>query len=362
MTATINERLRVAAICLLAATLSGALPSLGETASDPAGFYKLTFLGNSDSIVSLPFSRPPASVVVVDSVSGNSVQVLGSPGWTPNQFVYAAGAQSNNYYLRFDSGAKEGAYCPITANGTNSLTLNLGSDTLTGVSFGDRCSVVPYWTFGTVFPNGKGVNIASSALSSHPTDVLIPNYAGNGINLSAAATYYFLSNATTAAAWRRVTPATTNSNDEILQPNAYLIVRNRLATNTTYVSLGQVMLAKIAVPLRVNPSSKQDNLLAITRPVSVSLNDSGLLASGAITPSTSALSPTDLLITFDNATTNFNKSAAATYFYFNSGWRKVTAPLTINFGTSNIFTPGSGFVVRKASGSTAPVWTHSATY
>jgi len=333
-----------------------------ESASDPAGFYKLTFLGNSDTIVSLPFSRPPKASGMVDSVAENKVLARGTLNWISNQFVYASGLQSNTYYIRFESGTKEGSYYPITSNDTNNLTLDLGSDTLGGVAQRDLFSIVPYWTLGTVFPNGKGVFTSTSTLT-HKTEVLIPNYTGSGINLSAGATYFYFTNTTAGfAAWRLFGSASTNRNDDILQPNVYLIVRHKIATNTTFTSLGGVILAKIEIPLNISSSTKQDNVVALTRSVPVSLDDSGLVASGAFTPSTSSLAHKDELLTFDNTTTNFNKSAAGLYYYSNSGWRKFGTPATVSFGASNVFVPGTGFIIRKATGASAPVWVNPPTY
>jgi len=333
-----------------------------ESASDPAGFYKLTFLGNSDTIVSLPFSRPPAASGMVDSVADNKVLARGTLNWISNQFVYASGLQSNTYYIRFESGTKEGRYYPITSNETNNLTLDLASDTLGGVAQRDLFSIVPYWTLGTVFPNGKGV-IASTSTITHKTEVLIPNYTGTCINLTAAAIYYFLTNANTgAAAWRMVGPSSSSRNDDIVQPNVYLIVRHKVAANTVYTSIGSAVLTRITIPLKVNLTDKQDNILALTRPVPVSLDNSGLISSGAFTPSTSSISHKDELITFDNTTTNLNRSASAIYYYLNSAWRRAGIASTINVGTSNVFVPGAGFIIRKSTGTIFPLWSNNPSY
>ena len=77
-----------------------------ETASTPAGFFKVTCLGNSDTIVSIPFTRPEAAFALVQSIAGSVVTVSGTPDWLVDQFVYASGTQSNTYYLRFTSGGK----------------------------------------------------------------------------------------------------------------------------------------------------------------------------------------------------------------------------------------------------------------
>ena len=172
-----------------------AIDAGAEPASAPAGFYKLDLLGNSDTIVSIPFTRPEAAFALVQSIAGSVVTVSGAPGWSVDQFVYASGTQSNTYYLRFLSSAKEGGYYPIIANDTNSLAVSLGGDDISSVTNGTRLAIIPYWTLGSAFPGGKG-SIPSASAFIRKTEVLIPDVNGVGVNLSPVATYYFLTNAT----------------------------------------------------------------------------------------------------------------------------------------------------------------------
>jgi uncharacterized protein (TIGR02597 family) len=334
-----------------------------EVASGIFGYQNLTLLGNSDTIVALPFARLPAATVNASSFASNVITVQGTPGWTASQFVYASGTQSNTYYVRIESGALEGKYFDITANTTNTLTLNLNGGALTGLAANDQASVIPYWTYGTVFANGNGIHPSISSLS-RKTEVFVPNFAGLGKNLSSTATYYYFSNTTdSTTAWRRTTTGTTNLNDDIIQPNSYLTIRHNVATNTTFTSFGDVILTKITFPLRGNTTNQQDNAIGLTRPIQVSLNDSGL-TNGGFAVTVSALSRKDELYVFDNTTTNKNRSSAATYYYLsNSGWRKTTGSSSIDYGTSNILTPGAGFYIRRAiTTNVAPYWTNSPTY
>jgi uncharacterized protein (TIGR02597 family) len=78
--------------------------------------------------------------------------------------------------------------------------------------------------------------------------------------------------------------------------------------------------------------------------------------SGAFKPSLSSLSHADELLTFDNSVAAFNKSASATYFYYQNAWRKVGLPLSVDVGTSNVFQPGSGVVIRKQAGADSQIW------
>ncbi len=332
-----------------------------EVVSGIFGFNKLTLIGGSDTFVSLPFARLPDSTVLVSSTSSsNIIQVQGTPGWTNNQFVYAVGAQSNSYYVRIESGALEGRYFNVTSNTTNTLTVDLNGGSLAGLTFSNQVSVIPHWTLASVFGSeGNGI-VLSTSTTLRKTEVLVPSFNGTGINLSAATTYFYYTNAGSVN-WRRV-GASTNCNDDIIRPNGYLLIRHKAGPNTTFVSLGDVILTKVNIPLVVNASNKQDNFVSMPRPLDLSLNDSGLIASGAFVPSTSTTLRKDELLVFDNAATNVNKSAASTFFYFtgSSSWRKVG--LTNDYGTSNIFQPGSGFIIRKAASAVIPVWTNSPTY
>jgi len=120
-------------------------------------------------------------------------------------------------------------------------------------------------------------------------------------------------------------------------------------------------MAKLRSSLGVNPSVKRDNFLGLQRPNSFTLAASGLVSSGAFTASTSLLSRTDELYVYDNALVKQNKSASAIYFYWNNGWRKVGAGSAL-FDNTTVFTPGTGFIIRKKAGSTSPFWLNIPNY
>src|SRR6185503_7671702 len=103
-------------------------------------------------------------------------------------------------------------------------TLSLGDDDISSVTTGTRLSVIPYWTPATAFPGGRGV-IPSATLGTHATEILIPDFVGVGINLSAPTTYFLLTNATFPnGIWRKAGDAVSH-NDDVLLPDGYFIVR-----------------------------------------------------------------------------------------------------------------------------------------
>ena len=348
--------------------LFGLAPWVGAqttVTTDPVGFTKITCLGNSDTIVSLPLTRPAEFVGTIQSVSGNVITITGSTAWTPNQFVYVSGTQPKTYYALIGSGTtanpKEGAIYTITANGANTLTLNLNGDSISAVPAGTSVSVIPYWTLNTVFPaSDAGVSFTpSTSIFSLQTAILLPDTMSAGINLAPTKTYFFYNNA-----WRQFgQDASVDHGDDVLPPHSSFTIRNNGATSTTLACLGGVMMKKVMAPLATQTSTQQDNFTSIIRPIDVSLNNLGLISSGAFTASTSIFNLADELLVFDNTQTGINKSPSVTYFYYNGAWRKFGQDVTVDFGTDTI-PAGSGFIIRKAStpqGSTV-FWINDKTY
>jgi uncharacterized protein (TIGR02597 family) len=122
-----------------------------------------------------------------------------------------------------------------------------------------------------------------------------------------------------------------------------------------------VIGSKLATPLKTLTTNRQDNYLGLARPVTVTLDDSQLVSSGAFSASPFPGVHTDELLTFDNTVAQRNKSAAAVYYYWSGGWRRVGAGSTI-VGTDPVFAPGSGVVIRKGTNSSSPAWINSPSY
>ena len=369
---------------LLAATVVSSL-AFGQfagaqttVATDPVGFTTIDCLANSDTYVSVPFTRPPEFVGAVQSISGNTITVSGSP-WAANQFGYVAGSQPKTYFVLIgphaSSNPKEGNYYTVTGNGTNTLTINPEGDDLSAIQPQTQILVMPYPTLGSVFPvSDANVSFVPSASAlSRRTQILIPSYGASGINLSTSSTYYYLNDANNPSnsSWKRVggpaageDPNKTNWNDQPFVNSGYFIVRNG-ATATKLTHLGSVLMKKSSIPLITRSAGPQDNFVSVVRPTDVKLKDLGLISSGAFTPST-GLSRKDQLIVFNNSAAGLNKSAAATYFYLNNAWQKVggTTPEEDPDAGNHVIKTGSGFIIRKAAtaGGETVVWKNAPTY
>jgi uncharacterized protein (TIGR02597 family) len=365
------KRLTILIAVLANGLLLGNFVTAQTVATDPVGFVQPftgptpgpNCLANSDTKISIPFTRPPEFVGATSAATANTLTVSGAP-WTANQFVYAAGTQPKTYFVLIgphsSTNPKEGRIYQITGNTTNQLTVNNGGDDLSGVAATTQILVVPYHTLASVFPaSDAGVSyIASSNPAVHPTEILIPNYAGVGTNLATAATYFYFN-----GHWRKAgDPGFPSRDDDALPNGGYFTVRNA-GTATTMTTLGSVLTKKATIPLVTRAAGQQDNFVSVIRPVDVALSNLGLITSGAFQASTNAAVHTDELLVFAHTPAVQNRSASATYFYFNSHWRKVGDP-GFPDRDADVISAGDGFVIRKGATPGGPLvyWTNAPTY
>jgi uncharacterized protein (TIGR02597 family) len=332
--------------------------------TDPVGFYKVDLLTNSDTYVSVPFTRMPEYQGLIAGVSGSTISISNSPGWSAGQWSTANANGYFPYYAKIQTGTKEGAYYTVTNNGADTLDVVLAPEDLSSVAAGNQIRIIPFWTLNTVFPGGTGVVASVSAtISGRRTQILFPDLTTDGINLSASATFYYFNNA-----WRKQgVPATSNLNETVILPDQYVIGRQQNnADTTTMVAPGQVVLSKVRIPLYANPvatTTNQDNAVAIYRPSVQTLNESQLTNAFVASTTATLAGRRDQLLTIDNSVQGINKSASATYYYFNNGWRKQGVPATVDFGPSNIFNPATGVIVRKVTNdTTTAIWVNPANY
>ncbi|MGZ4971186.1 MAG: TIGR02597 family protein, partial [Limisphaerales bacterium] len=117
---------------------------------------------------------------------------------------------------------------------------------------------------------------------------------------------------------------------------------------------GNAIAANVTIALNIPPnaSSKQDNYIGLMRPVTLTLDGSQLISSGAFAPSPLPGNRTDELLFFDNTITAKNKSSSSVYYYWNSAWRRVGAGSAV-VGSDPVFAPGTGIILRKGTNSQA---------
>lgn len=348
-----------------------ALVAHAQTATTtPVGYVTIACPANSDTIVGVPLKQP---TVAAGALSANPSVASGSATLTISGAAFTASQFANSHYVKFTSGASSGKYYAVTANTTNTLTVDLNGDTLGAVQ-NDTLSVTKFWTLGELFnpaqsttdPTTTGNAIVASTSASpagRRTQILIPDSSSSGINLAPSAPFFILN-----GAWRRHgVDVTISFNDFQLWPDSYFMIRHStgIASGTSYVSSGEVELQSTSIPLSTLVSGKQDNYIALVRPVDVKLKDLNLGGTSAFVSSTSGTPAgrRDEVYTYSNIQTAVNKSPSATYFYLNGAWRKVGQDVSLDFG-DDVISAGSGFTIRKyqtAAGATV-FWNNTASY
>lgn len=319
-----------------------------ETAtSEPVGALVRSAAANTDTLVSVSFSRPPAARGVIASVSGSTLTASGSPGWTTNAFLTSA-----THYVRMLSGTHRGQFFVVTGNGASTITVDSAGLNLSLIAAGDTFEVTPFWTLGTLFPaSAAGTSFTSSPNPANlGTQLLFYSHATVATNRAPSTTYFFMN-----GAWRRTGDALTTSFDNtIIFPDMFFVVRNRAAA-TSLTQLGRVQPVGLGTLLEGgNSTSRNDNIVAIAHPVNMTLGQLGLVASGFLSSPTPV--PRDQVLLYDQNATGYNRAPVETYFYYNSGWRKAGDSLSNEY--SNVTIPaGAGFIIRKSVGSASHAWT-----
>ena len=352
-----HARLAVA-LLLSVASLNFASAEVTVT-TDPVGFTTASCLGNSDTYLGIPFTRPPEFIGTVQSANANTVTINGAPGWVNNQFAYAAGTQPKHYYLLIgDGGAtnpKEGHNYTVTSNGSNTLTVDTSLDNLTGVVANTRVTLIPYWTPTTIFPlSDAGTSFtATDSPPTYKTELLVPDTSAAGINAPPAATYFFINNGSNTG-WRLEGDNTTDHGDDPLLPDSYLFVRNSNGAPTlALTAAGSVLMSKLAVPILASATHQQDNPVTMIRPVDTTLDSNGLA------PIDTSFVQGDQLFLFDNTQARIGKQPSKVYT-FKDGWRLSSDNLD---HSKDIVPVGSAMLVRRAPNSSGTVyWMNAPTY
>jgi uncharacterized protein (TIGR02597 family) len=361
----------ISGFLLLVANAALLAPIFAQNAtSEPVGFTTTSLLANSDTLISIPFTRVPEFAGAVQSIAGNVITVAGNPGWTTNQFVYISGLQSKTYFVLIGGGPglnpKEGHSYYVTANGTDTLAVNPGGDTLTGITASTRVIVIPYWTLATIFPpSDAGISFTpTTSTSIYKTQLLVPDNTASGMSLPVT-TYFFSNNVNGTPnniGWRAVGSNTIDRGDDPLLPSGHLMVRNLNGSPALPLKgIGAVLTKKFATPLRSLASQAQDNAVSMIRPINVTLNQTGL------SPNDGSFAVKDQLLLFDNSVAAIDKQPSAVYYYSagrgeRGNWR-LFGDAVGDHGNDAI-PAGSAMLLRKAqtASDTTVFWINAPTY
>ncbi|MGC1479222.1 MAG: TIGR02597 family protein, partial [Chthoniobacterales bacterium] len=288
----------------------------------PVGFNKVVCLTGTDTTVSVPFVRQGGSLEGKVSSKANpalnrvQITVAGNASWTGDQY-------KDTHYVRFISGNRAGQWYDVVNNGADTLMLDTnGDDLLNNVAADDRFLLAAHWTLDSLFPpddQGAGDGSVIRRSPDHNkvnrrTEVELPSY-GEGANLPAGPIFYL-----TANGWHQETDGTPMAGGTIIPPSSSFIIRHLGGAQTsTFVPSGMVLTGPEMLVLSTSSSESQDNDVAITRPVPVTLNEAGLESAFVESVGHRPFQIRDKVFVFDN-TQNSGQVASATYYRMDGDW------------------------------------------
>lgn len=329
--------------------------------TNPVGFNTITCKVNSDTYCSVPFAQ---SIDFQGLVSGTPSVGGGAATITPQGTVtWTANGYAGFYFVRMLTGAKAGMYYQVTSNAASTVTIDLAGDDFSGVGNNDGFTICKFWTLSTLFPPATQTTIVVSLNtlgSGRRTELLLPDTVTAGINLAPNHKYFI-----SGGAWREAASGSPISDNVILPPDGFFIVRHNnanITSDTTFTSTGNVELNAVSIPLATLTTGKQDNPVSTGRPIPVKLKDLDLISTGAFVGSNGTLGGQrrDELLLFDNSVASVNRSASATYFYNipTANWRQSASGSPVADDVE--IAPGTGILIRKyASTGATFVWTHT---
>jgi uncharacterized protein (TIGR02597 family) len=337
---------------LAALALAPLVHAQNEAVTDPVGFVSVTVPAQSDAVLAVPLYRTAAFRGIIQSISGNTITVSGTPNWTTNQYVQNIGTQNDTFAVVIASGAKEGLTGRVTANGAGTVTLQLDAgEDLTGIGTvavpvdpdgagpktaqADQVDILPYWTPQTLI---TGVPIGTEFLGFEGT--------GAGVNLAAVQLLGF-----TGSGWEdQIT-----SNDASHKPlnfGAGFVLRNNSGSPVTISMVGAVPMSSHRMRFRTLAGGvDQDVRFGYLSPVPEAVVSLQIPAVAG-----------DAILGFNNAAQGKNKSASTIYAFDGAQWvDDITGePLNANV----MLQPGFGYIYRKyrtASPQTS-TWQHLQSY
>jgi uncharacterized protein (TIGR02597 family) len=220
---------------------AGVAPIHAESvATIPQGLMNFALPGGSTSYLSLPLTSEPSYAGAVASVTAGRMTVGDSPApWAPSALAGAA-----PYFVKFLTGAEKGRVMLITANTSDSVTLDTSDNssqivdlTTSGFSVqaGDTFEIFPGNTLASVFGSNSTSNPlllrgAPDLLTADSVSVYSPS-------LLRWQAYFFN---TTSGCWQ-ANGSSANANSTVLYPYGALTITRRIGeASASLVLTGRV--------------------------------------------------------------------------------------------------------------------------
>lgn len=319
--------------------LSGASAQSTAT-TDPVGFVSYTVNAQSDQKVGVPMQQASSYNGVASSVSANIVQSAGLP------------ALSGDNFLLVTSGAAAGQWEQISNSSAGQVTI---ASAIPGFQTNDTFVVKPFWTLNSLFPNGGA--IPASVDPENPVAVVLFNVAGaTGINQATGDAYLYHAGEVLPAGWYDANTFEL-ANSVTINPESFITIRNSTASPINVSFVGSVPAAKTAIDVTSRSAGPQDNLVYNRFPADVTLLNSGLASSGAVSPSPDPENPSDTVLVYQTDSSGLNPATSASYIYhagevLPAGWYNAN---DFESADSVVIPAGGAFIIRKPTGANSVI-------
>ena len=361
-----KEMLIIAGLGIAFAT--GALAD-DSSATPPLGYSKFTIQASTDNSLSVPLIRDVAVYGSVATITSNSITITNGQ-WTPSQFVYAAGVQSNTYEVEFVTGNLAGVSYQVVSNTQDTVVLNTQGDDLTAeqagaINPGDLIAIRPYWTVGCVLGSGDTSVVLSPFTTAPSLDqiesgdcVLLSDNTNIGIEKPYPLALAYVQQ----TGWRAAGDANTDESGTIIPRASVFVVHRQGAALQTFV-LGNAPINPTITPVAGgNGTTGNDYYVSLAVADPVSLNSAGLTSStssaSVIQPSTSLTNPDDELLAFSGTRQGFHRDPDLTFYCVNGNWQQLGSSST-TVGQDFQLQPGVGYIIRKRPANGNQDWTQT---
>lgn len=309
-------------------------------ATDPVGFVSYRVNAQSDQKIGVPMQQASSYNGIASSVVATTVQSTGMPVLTGNNFLLVT------------SGTAAGQWEQISTSSAGQVTL---ASPISGFQTSDTFTIKPFWTLNTLFPSGGA--IPNSPDPENPVAVVLFNVPGaTGVNQATGATYLYHGGGVLPAGWYDANTFEL-ANNVTINPESFITIRNSTGSPVNISFVGSVPAAKTAIDVTSRSAGAQDNLVYNRFPTDVTLLDSGLVSSGAVTPSPDPENPTDTVLFYQTNSTGLNPASSAQYLYhaggvLAAGWYDAN---TLESANSIGIPAGGAFIIRKPAGADAVI-------
>ena len=317
------------AVALLA---PGALFAQTTATTTPVGYVSLGNNGNvpanTDVTLSIPLLKSAVYTGQVSSVTGNSIDLAG----TPSLPSYT----TTPHVLVVENNTKSGVIGLNTSNDVDTVAVSLqAGQSLTGLAANDTITIRPAWTV---------LNLLGSSL---PVGTQLQAWSGSGEGIVLAPDLIFEWDGTNWVDTNSFEPA----DDSVLYPGEGFFLRSIDAISNLVIS-GEVPTAKHNIVLSGNstPSIGQDNVISYFSPVGEVIGNSG-----------AGFDAGDQILYYNNAATGTVK-APNVLEYDGTDWVDTDSfePVTTTF----VLQGGQAYVYRRSAQapSASQAWSDQQSY